>query len=123
MEIHSDIVTRKDIEILVNRFYEKVTADPLLKPHFSHVNWENHLPVMYNFWSSMMLGEQSYRGNPFQKHANLPIGREHFATWLKIFTETVDEHFKGEKAVEIKERAQSIALLFQHKMNLINDAQ
>ena len=121
MEKLPDIITRKDVELLVNRFYEKVNADPLLAPHFSHVNWEKHLPVMYSFWSSMMLDEQSYRGNPFQKHASLPIEREHFAIWLHLFHETVDEHFQGEKAAEIKERAQNIALVFQYRMKLLDD--
>jgi hemoglobin len=114
-----DIVTRKDIEILVDSFYGRVNTDPLLAPRFSHVDWQKHLPVMYNFWSSMMLGEQSYRGNPFEKHLNLPIGQEHFSKWLELFTETVDQHFEGNKAEEIKMRAQSIAQVFQHKMNLI----
>ncbi|HEX5171410.1 MAG TPA: group III truncated hemoglobin [Cyclobacteriaceae bacterium] len=119
MEIQPDIITRKDIEFLVNKFYERVQADPLLAPHFSHVNWETHLPIMHSFWASTMLGEQTYRGNPFQKHVNLPIGQEHFAAWLKLFIEVVDENFKGEKADEIKNRAQQIAQLFQYKMNLI----
>ena len=115
-----DIITRKDIEMLVSRFYERVNADPLLAPQFSHVNWETHLPIMYNFWSSMMLGEQTYRGNPFQKHASLPLEREHFAVWLHLFFETVNELFTGEKAEEIKERAQNIALVFQHRMKLLD---
>lgn len=118
MKEQTDIIKRKDIETLVNRFYEKVQADPLLAPRFSHVDWKNHLPIMYNFWSSMILGERSYNGNPFQKHASLPIGREHFEQWLELFIETVDSGFTGEKAEEIKLRARSIAQVFQHKMNL-----
>lgn len=119
MNEFNDIVSRKDIEILVDRFYEQVKKNSLLAPHFSDVDWPAHLPVMYNFWSSMMLGEQSYQGNPFQKHANLPIGTEHFAAWQKLFLETVNGSYKGEKAEEIKMRAKSIALVFQHKMKLI----
>jgi len=115
----TDITERKDIEQLVTRFYEKVQADPLLAPSFSHVDWKKHLPIMHNFWSSMMLGEYSYQGNPFEKHANLPINREHFSQWLALFIETVDQHFKGDKAEEIKERALSIARIFQHKMGLL----
>ena len=115
----TDIKKRADIERLVNHFYEKVQADPLLAPSFSHVDWVKHLPVMHSFWSSMMLGEFSYQGNPFQKHASLPIRQEHFSQWLKLFMETVDENFQGEKADEIKERAQSIARVFQHKMGLL----
>ncbi len=53
-----------------------------------------------------MTGEASYQGNPFQKHVNLPIGKEHFSEWLKLFIQTVDDNFKSEKADEIKNRAQ-----------------
>jgi hemoglobin len=115
----TDIKEREDIEILVNRFYEKVQADPLLAPSFSHVDWVTHLPIMHNFWSSMILGEYSYRGNPFEKHAKLPIKQEHFTQWILLFVETVDATFKGRKADEIKERAQNIARIFQHKMGLL----
>lgn len=66
----------------------------------------------------MLLGEQRYTGNPFQKHRTLPIEARHFDQWLKLFIETVDENFEGEKAEEIKMRAQSIARIFQHKMGL-----
>jgi hemoglobin len=117
-EIKTDILTRQDIEKLVDRFYDKVREDALLGPVFAHLDWPKHLPVMYQFWSSMILGEQSYRGNPFQKHVSLPITAGHFAQWLALFTATVDEIFSGEKAEEIKQRAQSIAALFQHRMNL-----
>lgn len=115
MEINS----RSDIELLVNRFYEQVKQDPLLAPVFSHLDWQHHLPIMYNFWSSMMFGEQSYRGNPFEKHINLPIGKEHFDQWLKLFKETVDLNFTGSNADEIKVRAQNIAGVFQHKMGIL----
>ena len=115
----NDIIQRSDIELLVNKFYDKVKDDSLLGPVFSHVDWPKHLPIMYQFWSSMMLGEQSYRGNPFQKHIHLPIAAEHFDRWLSLFISTVDEIFSGEKAEEIKQRASSIATLFQHRLNLL----
>lgn len=121
MAQRNDIVDRKDIELLVDQFYEKVQADPLLAPQFAHVEWPRHLPTMYSFWSSMMLGEQSYRGNPFQKHANLSLERQHFNTWTKIFMDVVDGNFKGEKAEEIKKRAQRIAEVFQYRMNLMKE--
>lgn len=119
MDEQRDIVDRKDIELIVNRFYNKVQADPLLAPQFIHVDWAKHLPIMYDFWASMMLGEQTYRGAPFPKHANLPIAKEHFDAWTTLFFETVDENFRGEKALEMKMRAQNIARVFEHKMNLM----
>jgi hemoglobin len=114
-----DIITRQDLTILVDSFYEKVKSDSLLGPVFSHVIWTKHLPVMYNFWCSMLLGEGSYKGNPLQSHLHLPIERTHFDQWLRLFKDTVDENFAGEKADETKMRAQAIAGVFQHKMGLM----
>lgn len=112
----SDIESRNDIKIFVNRFYEKVKRDPLLGPAFSHVDWVNHLPKMYNFWSSLLLGDQSYNGTPLQHHLNLSIGKEHFDKWLQLFNETINENFTGAKAKEVKDRAFAIAGIFQYKM-------
>jgi len=116
----TEIQTRSDIILLVDRFYEKVKQDQLLAPVFAHLDWPKHLPIMYNFWSSMLLGDQSYLGNPFQKHIGLPIGPQHFEQWLRIFTTTIDENFTGAIAEEAKGRAQSIAGIFQHKLGLYN---
>lgn len=114
-----DILVRADIKTLVDNFYDKVKADAVIGPLFSHVNWPHHLPIMYDFWSSMLLGDQTYRGNPLQKHLPLPLQREHFEIWLRLFTETVNENFEGDKAEEVKMRAQSIAGIFQVKMGLM----
>ena len=111
-----DIALRDDIKSLVDSFYEKVKQDPILGPVFSHVDWPNHLPIMYNFWSSMLLGDQSYQGNPFQRHIHLAIDSSHFTRWLELFTWTVDQLFAGPKAEEAKDRAKSISGLFQHKL-------
>jgi hemoglobin len=113
-----DILNRDDIKMLVDRFYDKVKDDSLLGPVFSHVDWPHHLPIMYDFWSSMLLGDQTYRGNPLQRHMHLAINKNHFDQWLSFFNETVDENFQGEKAEEVKMRAQSIAGIFQLKMGI-----
>lgn len=115
-----DIESREDIELLVNQFYNKVNQDALLAPVFGHVDWPHHLPIMYNFWSSMLLGDQSYQGNPFQKHIHLAINSTHFNRWLGLFSATIDENFAGMKADETKSRAQSIAGVFQHKLGLLS---
>lgn len=112
--------SRADIELLVNSFYAKVKEDELLAPVFRHVDWPAHLPIMYKFWASMLLGEQSYQGSPFDKHKDLPVQTLHFDRWVLLFCEAVDEHFTGEKADEAKSRGQHIAAVFQHKMNLFN---
>ena len=113
-----DITSRQDIQLLVDGFYEKVKLDVLLAPVFSHVDWPKHLPVMYNFWASILLGDNSYQGNPFQKHIPLLITADHFSQWLLLFTATVDENFLGQKAEEVKSRASNIAGVFQFKLGL-----
>ncbi len=114
-----DITTRDDIQLLVDQFYDQVKVDAVIGPIFGHVDWPHHLPIMYNFWSTMLLGDQSYMGNPFQKHLPLPLKPEHFQRWLTLFTKTVDDHFAGDKAEEVKMRANSIAGIFQHRMGLL----
>ncbi len=118
-----DIQNRHDIENLVDRFYEKVTKNPLLGPIFNgvaKVDWNHHLPIMYNFWESLLLGGQAYEGNPMEKHIQLSkkvnLTEKHFQTWLSLFYETVDANFHGKKADEAKKRAESIAGIIKYKV-------
>lgn len=114
-----DITSRQDIELLINRFYDKVKSDPLLAPVFSHVNWPKHLPVMCDFWSFTLLGEPGYRNNMVQKHLSLSIQPEHFTQWLSLFNATADELFSGDKAEEAKSRAYSMGVVIQVKLGLV----
>jgi hemoglobin len=116
-----NIVSRDEIKLLVNSFYERVKQDDLLAPVFANVYWPHHLPTMYNFWASVLLGEISYYGNPFSKHKDLEIKREHFERWLELFLETVNSEFSGPVADEAKNRAKTISSLFQHKMGLMKE--
>jgi len=83
----TDISTRAHIEILIDEFYKKVIADPVIGFIFTDVvklSWEKHIPVMYSFWESMLLGENTYKGNPMVKHIELDklvtLTPEHFNT-------------------------------------------
>ena len=117
-----DIQDMDDIRLLVDEFYNKVNQDELLSPIFNEVtqvNWDAHLPKMYSFWGTLLLGEASYKGSPFDKHLPLPIDAKHFDRWMQLFVETVDEHFSGNKAEEAKQKAQSIAGIFSFKMKTI----
>ena len=117
-----DIEREEDIKILVDSFYGQVNQDELLSPvfnEFAQVNWETHLPVMYRFWSSVLFGTMSYKGQPFPKHLRLSLTKQHFDRWVSLFVSTVDALFKGEKAEDIKLRAQHIAHIFQMKMGIL----
>ena len=118
-----EIKTTEQVKQLVDKFYEKVNADNLLSPVFNQeakVNWEGHLPKMYKFWGSILLGTADYNGRPFPPHETLQIDGKHFERWLQLFMETVNENFEGEIAETAKERAKNIATIFQHKLGLLS---
>lgn len=123
MSARKPLETREDIQLLVDSFYDKVRKDSLIGPIFNDVakvNWEEHLPKLYNFWSDLLLGEDSYRGRPFPPHMKLNLVPSHFEQWLRLFVETVDEHFIGLKAEEAKSRALRIARNFMINLNLLD---
>ncbi len=118
----TDIRNRKDIEKLVNAFYNKVKTDDVIGYLFTEVakvDWEAHLPKMYNFWENILFCTANYNGNPMMKHKELheksPMTQEHFQHWISLFTATVDKLFEGPKAEEIKNRAMNIASLMMYK--------
>jgi hemoglobin len=115
-----DLKNRKDIEVLVNMFYEKVKEDETIGFMFSHVNWDVHLPLMYDFWDNVLFHTGNYSGNPMAKHMmahnRYPMNSTHFEKWLALFDVTVDELHSGKNAKAIKERAKSIATIMQIKI-------
>lgn len=118
-----DIKNRSDIEVLINAFYDKVKADETIGYIFNKVakvNWEKHLPVMYNFWENAIFYTGNYNGNPMNLHHHLhhitPLNSTHFDQWNKLFISSVDELFEGENAELAKQRALSISTVMQIKI-------
>lgn len=114
-----DILNIDDIQLLVRTFYNKVREDDVLKDIFINKiqdRWPEHLDKMYRFWQTVLLDERTYDGAPFTPHASLPIERAHFDRWLKLFDETVDELFVGEKAAKAKWQGERMAEMFHSKI-------
>ena len=118
-----DIEGREDIQKLVDAFYQKVLEDPIISHFFVKVvqlDWEKHMPVMYDFWETTLLHTGSYKGNPMQTHLALhqksPLKKEHFDRWVELFSSTVDALFSGATANLAKTRALSIATMMQIKI-------
>lgn len=118
-----DLEGREDVELLVVRFYDKVKADDTIGYIFNDiakVNWEKHLPVMFNFWENVLFYTGSYEGNPMDIHLHLnrvtPLTKAHFARWNELFLQTVDELFDGTNAILAKQRALSISTVMQLKI-------
>ena len=116
------------VRFLVDSFYEKVQADPLIGPVFTdvaQVDWSKHLPKMYAFWESLILGNNAYDGHPFRPH--LIVNQQHtltiahFERWLQLFSATLSENFTGETSDQVRQRATQIALVWTNKLDYINN--
>jgi hemoglobin len=119
----TDISTRADIEKMVLQFYEKVKADKTIGFIFTevvHMNWEKHIPVIVDFWETILLDNPLYAKNAMEVHYDLnkkiPLQKKHFSSWVHLFTTTVDDLFEGKIAVLAKTRAKSIAAVMLFKM-------
>lgn len=118
-----DLINRADIERLVDAFYARVGDDAVLGPIFNdvaRVDWDTHLPRMYQFWDSVLFGTAGYKGNPLAVHRELAeqtrLTPEHFNHWLDLFSETVDALFAGPTADHAKLRASRIAATLVHHL-------
>jgi len=96
---------------LVDGFYERVRADPLIGPVFNariH-DWGPHLEQMKLFWSSVALMSGAYHGRPMPKHLPLPVDARHFDRWLELFEATARDLCPAVAADRFIERARRIA--------------
>ena len=116
------------IRHLVDSFYDKVQVDTLIGPIFTEVaqvDWSHHLPKMYAFWETIILGNNSYDGHPFRPHLLVnqkeTLTRDHFERWLALFYETLRENFTGETADQVRQRATQIALVWSQKLDYLNN--
>ena len=118
-----DIQTKEDIAEIVASFYGDLMKDELLSDFFTRVvrlDLEVHLPVITNFWASVLLHDMSYRGNVMVKHIELhakkPIEDQHFDRWLNTWIKHVERAHKGPIADEAIKRARLMTDLMKHKV-------
>ena len=118
-----DITGLEDIQLFVDEFYNTVRKDNLIGPIFENVifDWRPHLDKMCTFWNAVLFGEPGFKGNPFAKHAPLPIAPEHFGRWLELFNETIDAHFTGSMAEDTKKKARLMATMFMSKLDRLRN--
>lgn len=118
-----DLTEREDIFLLVNSFYTLVRKDAILGPVFNTLireeDWPMHLERMADFWECNLLFRPTFKGNPIQTHRfvdanyNYHTNQAHYDQWVKLWCQTVDEHFVGEKSALAKIRAKKMgSLLF-----------
>lgn len=119
-----DLNDRNDIIRLVDGFYERIRSDEKLGPVFeeiAQVDWETHLPKMYDFWDTVMFRSGTFRGDPIAAHKKLgpltDMSQATFDHWLDLFRATVSELFAGEKAEHIVRCAEDMANVLYSKVN------
>jgi hemoglobin len=111
----SDIISKADIERLMRHFYDQLFLVPGMPPVFEGIKMEDHLPHIVQFWAFVLLDEEGYKTNVFDKHLRLPIQSPQFDEWLITFEASVDALFQGEKAETAKQRARTLAYTFKSK--------
>ena len=107
------IIEEAWLQPLVERFYARVQADPLLSPVFAQAvaDWPDHHRRLVDFWSSIMLTTGRYKGNPValhMRHADA-MTPERFARWLQLWRQTSDEMLPAAAAAAVQAKAERIA--------------
>nr|WP_070960622.1 group III truncated hemoglobin [Hyphomonas sp. Mor2] len=101
------------ISTLVDTFYSRVRAHDRLGPIFSQAveDWEEHLPKMKDFWSSVALSTGRYSGKPVPAHQKLRgVAQDDFVVWLGLFEQTVRDLAPSPDVIPyFMERAERIA--------------
>jgi len=110
-----DITSKADIESLINTFYSNLLQLEDIKPVFANIDFPKHVPHIVHFWSFVLLDEEGYKTNVFEKHLDLPIKPYMFDKWLEIWITSIDSLFQGEKADLAKQRATVLAFTFKSK--------
>lgn len=111
------IEDRGDVSLLVNTFYAKIREDELLGPIFNaHVaDWPEHLEHLTDFWESNLFRISKFRGNPPAAHQLVDqkehntITPVHFGQWMRLWYETIDELYHGDRAELAKNLARRMS--------------
>jgi hemoglobin len=120
----NDIETREDILLIMREFYDKLLVDENVNFYFTEItnvnkHLEHHFDVLATFWEQSLFMKGGYSNNMFQIHKNLhekhSFKKEHFDIWLKHLFSTIDKHFKGHYAEQMKTNALSMSTVMQIK--------
>lgn len=121
-----DITSRKDITKIITKFYELLLTDEKMMPFFEDIvaqnHLEEHLEIITNFWNDILFDTNSYSNNAMKKHVDknvfITFQKIHFTIWISYLFEAIDTYFYGEKALNMKSRARSIATVMELKMGI-----
>ena len=115
-QARADIAGRGDLAALLRDFYGRAFRDELLGPSFvdiARMDLDAHLPVISDFWETVLFRAGTYRRNalaPHQRlHSRADLTPAHFTRWLALWCATVDDRHAGPKAELAKLQGARIA--------------
>lgn len=111
-----NIQTYEDCLFLIEKFYDKLMVDDQIGHYFKGLPLNIHIPKVTDFWAFILIDKPGYSNNMMQAHAKLDLQPHDFERWLKLFHETIDQNFQGEKANLAKERSTLIAWTMRAKL-------
>ncbi len=106
-------LTEAAIGAVVDNFYAKIRQNPLLGPVFARSipdeSWPEHLAIIRDFWSTVMLKTGCYQRNPFSARLRVEgIRPELFERWLHLWRGTCHDLLAPEPADAQYEKAVAI---------------
>jgi hemoglobin len=117
-----DIETNDDLYLIMKTFYDYLLSDDDMRPIFvdvAKIDLEPHLQDLVLFWENMLFRPNGYRKPVMHLHIDIhkkyPFKEIHFEKWLNYLTKSVNDNFEGNKANELLQRANHIALVMKHK--------
>jgi hemoglobin len=93
-------ITRTNLEVVVTSFYHKALRDDHIGHFFmlelgediENDAWEEHIDILVDFWASVFLDDPLYKSDPYGPHFTIiGLKKEHFATWMRLFGQTLRE--------------------------------
>lgn len=128
--VRPDLATRADVESLLRRFYGRVLVDDVLAAPFADIRehgLDSHLPVMCDFWETVLFRAGLYRGSalrPHQSvHAHHRLCANDFLRWLSLWNDTIDQMFNGPVADHAKVQATRIARAMHHRLTATDSSE
>lgn len=120
-----DIETREDILLILKEFYTKLLSDEQISFFFTKIthvdqHLEHHLDILATFWEQSLFLKGGYSNNMFQIHKDVhekhAFEAAHYTIWLNHFYETINAHFEGKIAEQMKTNALNMATVMQIKL-------
>ncbi len=95
-------------------FYHKALVDDKIGHYFilelgddiNNEEWEKHISILVDFWSSVFINYPHYYSDPYGPHFTITdLKSEDFVVWIDIFLITATEVYTPDIVTKFKEKA------------------